>query len=137
MGRAQHHARRLPGLECLLPAGSAQAPAVACLQSGKPIIRHRRRKIVAARFGEFQELVRHHRTNGMAADFLFGSIAAAVAEESGHRLDRTFLKLAAEDVARLGWTTSPAAEFLAHANPVKEQMASGSIPLAVSPLTIR
>src|SRR6185437_16770248 len=52
MRRAQHDARRQPGLERLLPARRAQAPAVARAKAGEAAIRHRRREVVAARFGE-------------------------------------------------------------------------------------
>src|SRR5262249_55192438 len=52
VGGAQHHARRLARLERLLPARCAQAPAVARLEAAEAELRHRRRQIVAARFGE-------------------------------------------------------------------------------------
>src|SRR4051812_37513245 len=56
VGRPQHHARGSPRFERFLPARRAQAPAVTGLQTWKTEIGHRRRKIVAARFGKFEKL---------------------------------------------------------------------------------
>jgi hypothetical protein len=99
MGRAQHHARRLAGLECFLPARRAQAPAVAGLEAGKAIFRHRGREIVAARFGEFEKLRRRDDTDGVTADVVDPGVAAAVPVETGQRRQRAGLDRLAEHVA--------------------------------------
>src|SRR5262245_46028382 len=85
---AQDHARRLARREGLLPARRAQAPAVAGLEPAEAELRDRRGKIVAGGFGEREKFDGHDGTNRVAADVLLRGIAAAVAEEAGHRLDR-------------------------------------------------
>ena len=98
--RLQHHLRRGAGLEGLHPARRAQAPAVARLQAREA--RLRRRQIVADALRERQELGGHHRADGVQANIVRASLAAAVAEESGHRPSRAGLQLAAENVAGVG-----------------------------------
>src|SRR5262245_34367587 len=98
--RAQHHARRHPRLERLGPARRAQAPAVARLQPGEAVIGHRRREVVAARFGELEELRRHHGADRVGPHILPARIAAAVAEEAGHRFRRAQRELAAQHIER-------------------------------------
>lgn len=100
VGGAQHHARRASRFERLLPARRAQAPAVAGLEAGEAESRQRRRQVVAARFGEFQEFGCRDHAHRMAADILRPGIAAAVAVEPGHRLDRTGFEWASQHVER-------------------------------------
>ena len=55
MRRAENDARRGASLQSLLPAISAQAPAVAGLQAGKTEFRSRCRQVIAHAFREFEE----------------------------------------------------------------------------------
>jgi len=100
VGGAQHDARRLARLERLGPARRAQAPAVAGLEAGEAELRHRRRQIVAGGFGEFEERGGGDDANRMAAAVIRAGVAAAVAVEAGHRLDRAVFERAAEHVER-------------------------------------
>ena len=52
---AQDHSRRLVGLERFLPAWRAQAPTVTRLEARETKFRHRRRKVVAARFRKLKK----------------------------------------------------------------------------------
>src|SRR5262249_56573625 len=79
VGGTQDHARRLPRFERLLPTGCAQAPSVAGLETGKAEFRHRRCKIIAARFGEREKSGGPHRTHRVAATLLPPRLAAACA----------------------------------------------------------
>src|SRR5579883_544407 len=99
MGGSQHHPWRPSRFERFLPAGRAQAPAIAGLEAGKAIGGHGGRQVVAAGFREGEELSGHHRTDRVAADVLAGRVAAPVAEESRERFERARLERLAEDVA--------------------------------------
>ena len=59
MRRLKHDARGLAGREGLLPAGGAQAPAIAGLEAGELEFRHGRAEVVALGPGEGQELGGH------------------------------------------------------------------------------
>src|SRR5215212_3895646 len=84
MRRLEHDLRGGAGFQRLLPAAGAQAPAVARLQPGEAVLRHRRREIVALSLGEGQELGRQDHTDRVQAEVLVPGIAAAVAIEPGH-----------------------------------------------------
>src|SRR5689334_15573056 len=83
MRRPQHDLRRHAGVQRLLPAGRAEAPAVAGLQARKAVLREGRREIVAGALGVGEELGGDDAADGVAADILGRGVAAAVAEESG------------------------------------------------------
>jgi hypothetical protein len=87
MGRPQHHPRRTVRLECFLPTGCAQAPAIAGLQAGKAVLGNGRRKIVPAGFREFEKGRSHYRADRMTAPILATRIAAAIPEKTGHGPD--------------------------------------------------
>src|SRR6516164_1718081 len=112
--RAQDHSGRLPGLECFLPAGRAQAPAVAGLQSCEAEFRHWRGKVVPAPLGEFEKLIRHDGADGVAAEVLGACVAAAVTEKAGEGLHRTLFELPAEDVPRELAAAAPSARLQPH-----------------------
>src|SRR5262252_11001584 len=95
---AQDHARRPAGFESFLPTGRTQAPTVAGLEAAKAEFRHRGRKIVAARFGKLEKRRGHDRADRVAADVLSPGIAAAVAEEPGHGIERTHFEPVTEHV---------------------------------------
>jgi hypothetical protein len=106
VGGAQHHARRLAGLECLLPARRAQAPAITGLQARKAKLGDRGREIIAAGFRVREKPCGHDRTDRVAADIFAARVAAPVAEEAGHGLQRADLEPLAEHIAGV---RSPAA----------------------------
>src|SRR5262245_43199561 len=99
MGGAQDHARRLARLQRFLPTRRTETPTIAGLEPGKAEFRHRRRKIIAAGFGEGEKRGSHHRAHRVAADVLRTGIAAAVAKEAGHGRYRAELEPLAEHVA--------------------------------------
>jgi hypothetical protein len=99
VGGPQHHARRLAGLECLLPARRAQAPAITGLQARKAKLGDRGREIVAAGFREREKPCCHDRTDRMATDIVAARVAAPVAKEAGHGLQRADLQPLAEHIA--------------------------------------
>jgi hypothetical protein len=100
MRRAKYDARRVIGLERLLPTLRAETPAIAGFQSGKTDFRHRGREVVAARFGKTKERVGHHCADGVTADVFAAGIATAVPVKAGHRLDRAQFKRLAKNIAR-------------------------------------
>ena len=81
---AQDHAGSLAGLKRFLPTGCTEAPPVAGFQAAKAELRHRRRKIVATGFGKREKLGGHDGADGVAADILSRSVAAAVPKEARH-----------------------------------------------------
>src|SRR4051794_25931929 len=83
--RLEHDVWGLARRKCLLPAGGAQAPAIAGLETGEVEFRHGRAEVVAATSGEGQELVGHQHADGVRAAILGARVAAAVAEEAGQR----------------------------------------------------
>src|SRR6185437_1213966 len=92
MGRGKDDPRRIARLERLAPARSAQAPTVAWLEPGKPEVGLRRRQIVAARLGEFEELGSHLDADRMQPEILGPGMAAAGAEKAGERPLRAALQ---------------------------------------------
>jgi hypothetical protein len=96
---AQDHARRLAGLERLLPTGCAEAPAIAGPETAKAELRHRRRKIVAPGSGKLEKSSGHDHANGVAADVLSPGVAAAVSKEPRHRCCRAGLESLTKHVA--------------------------------------
>jgi hypothetical protein len=100
MRGAQHDARRLARLECFLPAGSTEAPAIPWVQAWKAEFGHRGRKIIAARFGKLEKRGGHDNADGVTADILGPRFTAAVAEKACHRLYRADFEAFTEHVAR-------------------------------------
>ncbi len=94
------HPRRLAGLVGLEEARGADAPAVAGLQAGEAELGPRGGKIVAHLLGKGEELRRHHRADGVAALVRLRGVAAAVAEETRHRIGRAGLEVVAQHVGR-------------------------------------
>lgn len=90
---------RLVCLESLLPAGCAQAPAIARFEAGKTESGQRRRKIIAARFGEFEKRGSHDGADRVTTHIFWSGIAATVPVKTRHRFYRTDFKRLAKDVA--------------------------------------
>ena len=103
---AQNHAGRLARLEGFLPSGCAKTPAVAGLEARKTEIRHRCRKIVAARFREREKSGGHDGAHRVAADVLRTGIAAAVSKEPRHRSYGADFEPLTEHVARRARSTA-------------------------------
>ena len=98
MRGAQHDARRLSGIERLLPAGRAKTPPVAGLEPRKLIVGVRRREIVAARLAEGEEVGGHDGADRVRAEIGGRGVAAAIAEKAGERRIRAGLQEPAEHV---------------------------------------
>src|SRR5262245_60817988 len=96
MGRLEHDLRGGTGVQRLLPARGAQAPAVAGLEAGEAVLRQRRREVVALRLGEVEELGGHDDANRVKAGILAAGIAAGIAIEAGQRRRRAWLQDAAQ-----------------------------------------
>lgn len=102
----QNNAWRLAGFKSLLPTRGTQTPAIARFQAGKAELPHRRRQIITARFRIRKKLRRHYGTDGVAADVFLARIAAAVAIETCHGLERTDFQRLAKHIP--GWNRSSA-----------------------------
>jgi hypothetical protein len=100
----QNNAWRLAGFKSLLPTRGTQTPAIAWLQAGKAELPHRRRQIITARFRIRKKLRRHYGTDGVAADVFLARIAAAVAIETCHGLERTDFQRLAEHIPGWNWS---------------------------------
>jgi len=110
-GRAQYDFWRGIRLKRLLPARRAQTPAIAGLQAGETVIRHRRGQVVAGLLAERQEFLGHDNADGVTANVLGPGIATPVAKKAGHRVGGANVQNAAQYVA--GWPASgPAACFV-------------------------
>src|SRR5580693_147875 len=95
--------RRLAGIERLLPACRAQAPAIARLQTGKAGRWSRARQIVAGRPRKREEPGIDLRADGVHAEILGSGLAAAGPIESGQGFRAAFGERFAENVARPPW----------------------------------
>lgn len=91
------------GLQRLLPAQCAQAPLIARFHPGEVQLGPRRAEIVAALLAERQKRCAHHHADHVAADILRAGLAAAVAEETGQRLERAGNQRFAEDISGSFW----------------------------------
>ena len=81
-----------------LPAGRTQAPTVAGRQAGKAVLRHRRRKIIAAGLGKLEKRGGHDGADRVTANVFWTGVAAAVSKEPRHWLDRAVFQPVAEDI---------------------------------------
>jgi len=107
VGRLEHDLRCGVGVQRLLPACRAQAPAIARLQPGETVFRHGRGQVVAPGLGEGQELGRHDGANRVQAHVLAAGIAAAITIEAGQRGEGAGLQRSAQHVDR-GRAAGPA-----------------------------
>src|SRR6267154_2705355 len=92
--------RRRARFERLLPARGAQTPAVAGLQTVEAVLGMGRAEVVALLEGESEELLRHPGAHEVHAGVGAVRAAAAVAHESGQRIEAARLQLGPENVAR-------------------------------------
>ena len=97
----EDHARGRASFERLLPARDAQAPLVAGLLTGEPILGHGRGEIIARGLREAENLGRHLHANGVQTVIAGAGVAAAVAVKSGGRVEAARLDWCAEDIGRL------------------------------------
>ena len=86
--------------------GFGLAPTVTWVQAWKAKCGNWCRKIVAARFGEFEKRRSHNGTDRVTANILSPGVAAAIPIKSRHGFDRTDIKRLAEHIS---WTTPPTA----------------------------
>jgi hypothetical protein len=98
VGAFQPHARSAAGIERLLPAGDAQAPAIAGLQAGKFVLRDGRGEVVALRAAEEQEFGGHFHADGVETDIARAGAAIAIAIKTGDRLEAAGTQAFTEDV---------------------------------------
>ena len=82
-GGLEHDAGGVAGLQCLLPARGAEAPAVAGLEAGEAVLRQGGGEVVADGAAVGEEACRHDRADGVAAVVFGAGAAGAVAEEAG------------------------------------------------------
>lgn len=80
------------------PVHCGYAPAVAGLESGKAVQRHRGDEVVADRALMLEEIVCHDRTDGVAPAILRIRSAATVAKEACDRIGAARLQLTTEHV---------------------------------------
>src|ERR1700680_2746658 len=86
MRRGKADAWRMAGVERLLPARRAQAPAIARLQPVEAELRQRGREVVAGGLRKRKELGVDLGADRVQPDILGAGIAAAFAVEPGQRL---------------------------------------------------
>ena len=101
MGRGQHNPRRSSILVGLLPALSAQAPAIAFFQPRECVHRIRSRQVVANRLRIHQEFISHFRTDQMQSLILTPGPAATITKETRHWIRRTGFEVRSEHVLGL------------------------------------
>src|SRR5260370_9750252 len=90
MRRAETHPWWLAGVERLLPARRAQAPAVARLQPREAGLRHRRRQIVAGGAREREKIGVDPGAHGVHAEIVRAGLTAAGALKPGQRFRPPF-----------------------------------------------
>src|SRR6478735_1771767 len=96
--RGEHDRRGRPLAVGARPVGGRDAPAVARVQAGELVLRHRRREVVADASLVVEELGGDHRADGVAAQVLRAGAAAPVAVEARDRVGPAGLELLPQDV---------------------------------------
>ena len=89
MGGGQLYPRRDTIIEGFLPARGTETPAVARIESRKPIAWVGRTEVIPLSFAIDQEFCRHFSTDNMRALIIGSSFAAAVPVKPGHGSRRT------------------------------------------------
>ena len=102
MRRFEYDQRRRGVLVRVLPAADADAPAVAWPEAGELVFGPGRGEVVAGGFAEPQELGGHDAADRVRAVIVLIGVAAPVAEEAGHGLDRTHFQWRAQDIHGIG-----------------------------------
>ena len=97
----EHHRRCGAVTVGVEPPRCADAPAVAGLEAGKAVLRHRCHEVVAASELMLEELRGHHSAHRVGAQVIRARRAAAVAIEAGERVAATLLEWTAEHIERL------------------------------------
>jgi hypothetical protein len=121
------------GVERFQPAGQTQAPAIPGLESGKAILRHWCRQIVAGTLRELQELRGHHSADGVHAVIVATGFAFARPEETGQRISRTDHQIFTKDI--LGQSDAPLKIDAGHL--VSEQRSASSTFVVYSLISMR
>ena len=98
MGGFHHDRRRVAFLECFTPAKRAKAPAIARLEAGKTVLRHRRGEVIAASARERQEFARHPDADQVRPQVGLVGVAATVTKIPGQRVEGAGRQIGAKDV---------------------------------------
>jgi len=98
MRRRQHHPRRAPRLERLLPPRHAQAPLIPRLQPRKTKMQRRRGQIISRRLRKRQKLRVHPHANRMEPMIPRPRMAAAIPKKTRHGIKAARLQRLAEDI---------------------------------------
>ena len=81
------------------PALHAQAPAVAGLEPGKAIFRHRGAQVIAHGPGESQKLLGHFRAEDVQPQIARTRAATAISKKTRHRFGTTIGEFAAKNIS--------------------------------------
>lgn len=95
VGRRQHHVGGRAIAVSLQPIGCGDAPAIAGHKARELVLGHRGAQIIPDAALVLQELSGHYCADGVAADVLGTSPAAAISVETGHRVAAAWLEFAA------------------------------------------
>src|SRR5258708_7049098 len=121
VGCCEDHGRRHSGTQRFAPARGAQAPAVAGIQPREAKVGHRRAEGVTACDREFQEFLCDLNAYDMRPVIFRPGVAAAVAEETGHRIVAAIGERPAEHVTGAitrpgGWIEGHGPRYFARTN---------------------
>ena len=98
MGRFKHDGCDHAEVMGFFPSAEAEAPVVACLESGEIVFGTGRDQVVTAIARELEELVCHDRAEGVHSPIFPDQVAMAVAHEPRLRIKRTGGEIATENV---------------------------------------
>ena len=98
VGGFEDDGRSLNGIECLRPAGDAEAPLIARIQAWKVVFRDGGGKVVAALPAEGEKGVCHHRADRVQAFVIRSGAAVAVTIKAGDGPVAAGLQWGSEDV---------------------------------------
>ena len=103
VGGLEHDGAASSGLLHLQPASGADAPAITRLETLKAELRHWCREVVTQLLRDTEELLIDDAADGVDAEVIGASLAAAGAVEAGHWLTATDLERLAENVSAAGF----------------------------------
>ena len=95
MRRFEDDGRGYATLPGFFPASGAETPLITGVQSGEAKLGNRLGEIVATIGCKLEEIIGHHRADDMKSQIPLSGIAAAIAEEAGHRIGAARLEFTA------------------------------------------
>ena len=98
VGRLQDDGCAMAGIEGLLPARGANAPAVARCEPGETVFGHRGAEVVSGGGGVGEKVRGHQGADAVTAGILRSGIAVTSAVETGERVDAAGLQRSAQDI---------------------------------------